>query len=380
MNTTVFITGATGLVGGNLTLRLLRDPAVARILLLVRADCRADARTRLLTHLQRISPSLSGIELDDRLDVLAGDVTLPGLGLSQADYERVATSSTHIVHAAANVRFDAPLEELRPVNCGGAQRMLELAHHAKANGRLEHFAYVGTAYVAGNRTGTIYEDDLVPPPSFANPYEQSKFEAEKLVRAALDDLPISILRPSIITGDTRSGVTTAFNGIYYPLRLLYQGRIRYVPGSPDVRLDVVPIDFVTEAIREILFQRVRKSRRVFHLTCAPGTAPRAGDMLNQAASYFSGCPSSTARRVSFIPVAAYKVLRHLLTGDLRVRAVKMKFFIPYLSVERSFDTSAARSALEGSGITPPLFEDYCETLLSFCVKANWGRSGNMGEA
>jgi thioester reductase-like protein len=374
MNTTAFITGATGLVGGNLVVRLLRNPEVARILLLVRAESQAEARARLFDHLKVIAGPLSDIRAADRIEVLPGDVTLPRLGLATADYERLAGMTTHMVHAAANVRFDASLDELRPINCGGTRHVLDLALRAKEHGRLERFGYVGTAYVSGNRTGTIYEHELKTPPSFANAYEQSKFEAESLVRSQSNDLPITILRPSIIAGDTKNGVTTSFTGLYYPLRLVYQGLIKYLPGSRTVGVDVVPIDFVTEAIHEILFQREQQQGRTFHLTCRSGAAPRAGEILDEAVTYFrTADAASAARHVSFVPVPVYNAVKHLFGRQLRSRVEKMSVYIPYMSLDRSFDTTAANRALAGTGIVAPAFSDYCQNLFRYCVNSNWGR-------
>ena len=103
---------------------------------------------------------------------------------------------------------------------------------------------MGTAYVAGERTGLVREDELAVGQSYRNTYEQTKAEAEALVRSRLGSLPGVILRPSIIVGDSRTGVTSSFKMMYWPLKIYARGLWRTVPGYPDAVLDIVPVDFV----------------------------------------------------------------------------------------------------------------------------------------
>ena len=122
-----------------------------------------------------------------------------------------------IVHCAASVSFDLPLGEARAINLEGTRRMLEFAGLVRESGGLERYGHVSTAYVAGTHAGRFAECDLDVGQGFRNSYEQSKFEAEQLVRSQ-DGLPFTILRPSIVVGDRRSGWTSAFNVLYWPLR------------------------------------------------------------------------------------------------------------------------------------------------------------------
>src|SRR6476646_1648088 len=83
--------------------------------------------------------------------------------------------------------------------------------------------HVSTAYVAGDRRVTAYEDDAEHG-AFRNAYEQTKHEAERLVRAS--GLPWTIARPSIVVGESDSGWTSSFNVLYGPLRAFAAGAYR----------------------------------------------------------------------------------------------------------------------------------------------------------
>ena len=137
-----------------------------------------------------------------RVQALPADLTAPGLGLEPAAADALAASVSDVIHAAASVSFDLPLQEAREINVQGTGRMLELAGRV---GGLRRFAYVSTAYVAGTHEGTFSEADLDVGQGFRNSYERSKHEAESLVRAHAGRLPVTILRPSIVVGDRRSG-------------------------------------------------------------------------------------------------------------------------------------------------------------------------------
>ncbi len=192
--------------------------------------------------------------------------------------------STTIIHCAASVSFDLPLEEARSVNVAGTDRMLDFAKLTQARGGLERYAQVSTAYVAGTHTGRFTEDDLDVGQGFRNSYEQSKFESEQLVRSKGAELPWIILRPSIVVGDRSSGWTAAFNVMYWPLRALSTGLFKAVPAMPESPLDIVSIDYVADAIHELSEGRA-EAQQVFHLT-AGTDASTWGEIVSMASRYF----------------------------------------------------------------------------------------------
>ena len=134
------------------------------------------------------------------------------------------------------------------MNVGGTRRMLEFA---RSCARLERFSYVSTAYVAGEPGRVFREDELEVGQSFRNPYERSKFEAELALRSEGADLPLQILRPSIVVGDSTTGRTSSFNVLYGPLKAFARGGIRGDPARRDAPVDIVPVDYVADRVHEL---------------------------------------------------------------------------------------------------------------------------------
>lgn len=119
--------------------------------------------------------------------------------------------------------FELDLEASRAINVEGTRRVLQFGECCGARGGLRRFCHISTAYVAGDHSGCFSEDDLEVGQRFRNAYEQSKFEAERLVGRWRSRLPIAVLRPSIVVGERGSGWTTSFNVIYWPLRAFAHG-------------------------------------------------------------------------------------------------------------------------------------------------------------
>src|SRR6185503_1551609 len=106
---------------------------------------------------------------------------------------------------------------------------------------------VSTCYVAGRRTGEILETELEHRAGFRNFYEETKYLAEAEVEKLKNDLPVTIFRPSVVVGDSRTGETAKYDGIYYLILYLRKSPalLRFVNvGNDAVKLNLVPVDFV----------------------------------------------------------------------------------------------------------------------------------------
>ncbi|MDP3177342.1 MAG: SDR family oxidoreductase, partial [Spirochaetaceae bacterium] len=267
--------------GAQVVRRILSNTEHA-VIALVRATNVEEARQRLERAWSDWPEAVRAI--GSRVEAFVGDLTLPGLGLGPESWSALSHSVTHIVHSAAELRFDGGLEEMRRCNVQGVAHLLELAHAANAHHGLSRFAHVSTAYVAGARTGDVSEDDLTDEFGFSNTYEQTKYEGEKLVRAAMTSFAVSIFRPGMVVGDSRTGEIRCFNTIYVPLRMYLAGRLRIVPSSPNLQANMVPVDYVADAVARLAFDE-RAAGLTFHLTVAPENLPTARHLLERARSW-----------------------------------------------------------------------------------------------
>jgi thioester reductase-like protein len=366
-----FITGGTGLVGAQLLPRLLRAFPDSTLTLLVRGEDDAEAQARIaaigmrLAAEERLSPS--------RIRGVRGDVMEEDFGLAAPRLEQLLRETTYIIHGAATIRFDHPLEEARAINCGGTRRALDLARRSADRGILRRFVYIGTSSVSGQRAGRITEDELEMGQSFFNTYEQSKCESERLVRDDFARIPAVVFRPSIIIGDSRTGRTSSFNVIYIPLRLVQRGLLSFVPGSPATKMDLVPVDWVDDVMVHIMGKE-EANGKVCHVTAGPERAAPLGEVVLTATEYFDRhTPGERPRVMEFVTREEFERRRKLTRGREEALLGQLDTLLPYVSVDRLFDARNTDALLAGSGIAFPLFRDYAGQILRYCVDTQWGK-------
>ena len=358
------LTGGTGFLGGEVLVRLLeRDEAPVYVLIRAQDDEGAKAR------LEALLDSLMGDAepWSHRAIAVRGDATRPWLGMSSRDRDWLAERADRIIHCAASVSFTMGLDEQRRINVDGTRRMLELAGHCARRGGLETFVHVSTAYVAGTHQGSFREDDLDVGQSFRNAYERTKFEAEVLVRERRLGLPVQIMRPSIVVGDSRTGWTPAFNVLYGPMKAFARGAYPAIPARRSAPVDVVPVDFVADS--------------VLALAGRPGTAYNltAGDRASSVGELIElGSAAASKPRPRVLPPWLYRRLIHPLLvrsgSEARRRALRRsEVYFPYFAMRTRYDNSTARKALGPAGIEAPALASYFDRLMSFAQAADWGR-------
>jgi thioester reductase-like protein len=368
MPNTVFITGATGNIGGKLLITILDKDPDAKIIALIRGDSVSAARSRLEQALSVLAPEFDITSISSNVRVICGDITQHQLGLTNTAFDKLASEVTHIIHSAAAIQFTLPLDCARQVNFIGTVNVMSLAQCAAETGRLRNIAYISTAYVCGDRDGWIYEDESVAPQQFSNTYEQTKYEAEQYVRTLMPTLPITILRPSIVVGDSKTGRTLTFNVLYSPLKFIHKGVIRALTCDPAAPLDVVPLDYVASAAHHILF-RTEPTGKTFHIVAGANAAPAVGSVVRHFLNYLGRNLGGVNGRVPSLNQSN----DGKNTGNPRTLQL-MAVFDPYLKVTRHFDNTNTLSALQGSGITLPPFAGYFDSLLDYCFAVNWGRT------
>jgi thioester reductase-like protein len=333
----VLLTGATGFVGREILSRFLgRDDG--HVFALVRAGNDDEAAGRLPDH--------------ERLTAVAGDIEQDGLGLAGGSSERLRREVTTVLHCAASVSFDMPLEESRRVNVEGTRRMLEFARSCT---RLERFSYVSTAYVAGEPGGLFREDELAVGQRFRNPYERSKFEAELALRREGADLPLQILRPSIVVGDSTTGRTSSFNVLYGPLKAFARGAVPAIPARRDAPVDIVPVDYVADRVHELA---TRGPNGTFHVV-AGRNATTVGRLLRMSSEALGRSEPAV------LPPRLYRRCVHPWLRRKYRGLRRMEVYFPYFAMNVRFDDRRL-----GPG---PRVEAYFDRLVRYAQAAGWGR-------
>jgi thioester reductase-like protein len=340
----VFFTGFPGFIGRKLVSRLLADDPEVRVAALVEERMVDDARKCAEQY-----------DASDRIEVITGDIGERRLGLDDATYDRLTGEMTQAYHLAAIYNLAVPLEIAQRVNVDGTGNVLELCARA---GKLERLNYVSTAYVAGLRTGTVYEHELIMGQEHKNHYESTKFQAEVWVRAYLDKVPTTIYRPAIVVGDSKTGETQKFDGPYYILRTFQRtgGAPLAQFGRSEAPFNVVPVDFIVDA-----------------MAAAAGDEAAVGETLHlvdpepvTAAELFRALAREYTDREPKVRIAP-----KLVENSLRVGAVSKAFYgapresIQYLNHPVRFDTRRAADLLARHGIQIPKFEDYVGPMVGF---------------
>jgi long-chain acyl-CoA synthetase len=334
------VTGATGFVGRELLRTIAEAEPGARIYALLRAPAgEVDARAAS-TGLRSIAP---------RLIAIGGDLSVVRLGIAPRDLDRLCAEVTHVIHSGASVRFDLPLGLARRVNVFGTSQVLEVASRIE---RLERVVHVSTAYVAGDLRGSLLESPVVPA-SFRNTYEQTKFEAEELVRARMETLPITVVRPSIVGPAVEHDGGAHFVSL---IRLYARSGWRWVPGMPSSLVDLVPIDLVARAVHGFATRRLAEGRW-YHVAAGPraATLRQLGVM---AAETFGRRP------LAFVSPRLFRAAANALVwGPTRRALERTAPFVPYLSVRTRVDTTDSQRVLRDLGVEIPYSADYFRNLL-----------------
>jgi long-chain acyl-CoA synthetase len=345
---TVLLTGATGFLGMELLARLLEQPD-GEVICLIRAPSAAAADERLAAVIERLYDEPP--ETVGRVRALAGDVAERNLGLAAGDREALIETVTAVVHCAASISFDNTLEQARTVNTAGALAMIELSRQIAATGRLRRHLHVSTAYVAGRYHGLFRETDLDLGQGFRNTYEQSKFEAEQAIGEAGRDLPLVIARPSIIVGDSRSGWTSAFNVIYWPMRAFSRGLMDEVAIDPDGLADIVPVDYVADGLMALLADASIGGTVAL---VAGAAAPTNADLIDLACRQFGREPPR-------------------IVADPASRLADADLYVPYFGIGATLDDARARELLGPLGLVAPPLRDYFAKLIEYAERARWGK-------
>ena len=266
----IFLTGATGVLGARLLKELLLR-GDTHIFCLVRAKSLTEGQERLRSFLRIYDTESKTIAaFETRVTAVLGDVRSEHLGLTEEEHHHLQKQVDLTIHAAANTNLLAKWKNIEPINVGGTHNVIEFCLGTKNKA----LSYVSTYTVVGSRgfdsTLVFRETDLDVGQTFEHlSYQQSKFNAEKLIHSSTErGLNWKIFRPGQIFGDSRTGHypqgETKVSGLFYDIfKTSIETNIAL--NCSNYFFDVVPVDYVSKGIVRLSLDRTQ-THETYHLT------------------------------------------------------------------------------------------------------------------
>lgn len=344
---TIFITGFPGFIAGRLVERLASPDT--QIFLLVQKTFIDKALKDVAALAARTGTALENFAL------VEGDITLKNLGMSAEDLTIIRAQTTDVYHLAAI--YDLAVEKglAGKVNVQGTINVNDLVRSLP---ELRRYNYISTCYVAGKREGLIFEHELTHEAGFRNYYEETKYLAEVAVEELKSEVPAVIYRPSVVCGDSRTGETAKYDGIYYVIKFLlkFPEVFRLVNvGNDDVRLNLVPLDFVVDGMVALANDENAIGKTIALADPNPLTTREICDLIAEAI---------TNKRSIITPPA--KMVRMFLNSPLSPPLTGLPHSgVPYFFVPQLYDTTVSQKLLETHGLSCPGFKDYVRNLIKF---------------
>jgi thioester reductase-like protein len=270
---------------------------------------------------------------------------------------RLITTKINIIyHSAASIHFRLPLKKSREINVQGTETVLKLGHACQENGVLKLLCHISTAYVCG-KIPHFKETELEMNQSFNNNYEKSKHEAEVLVNEAIQKgLPVIIFRPSIISGNSKTGEITENSITFELMTQLSVYRLEDFLGNETSSLNIISVDYLVNSLLYIS-ENHDNLGKTFNITNDSNINLR--HLLEMFSSLLNiKCPK-------LIPFDE-------LTTASRMSQLVLRPFRGYYEIGHTFDKSQTRQALETSSICNPSIDyDYLSRVVAFCREHNF---------
>jgi len=342
----VLVTGFPSFRGRKMVGQLLSANPLTRVFAIVHPKLVEQAKA----FVEQLPP-----DARERVVTYEGDAAAIDLGLSGAEYRELGDRVNRIHHVAQVTYPGVSRKIAELVNVGAMREVLEFG---RTCGHLECLVCHSSAVVSGNRTGLVLEEELSARQSFRSAVEETLARAERLARQAMTELPIAVVRPVQIVGDSQTGEVDRFDGPYLLMLLILSAPQDFpvlLPARGDAPMNLVPIDYVVQAA-----YRIGQSRqaigKTFHLADPnPLTVRQVFELVAQ----------SGGRRLpgGFIPSRLTKAL--LSTPGLHLVSKSPRAFVDTITTPVRYDTRNTDDVLTDSEVKCPPFESYVDALVSF---------------
>lgn len=361
----IFLTGATGNIGSRITADLLKKNK--KLYLLIRGKNQEDSENRLkkIMDFWEVPKNKQKNAIS-----LNGDITKNNLGLSPKEFKKISKEITHIIHCAANIKLILPLKEARNLHFNGTKNIIELAKTCKF---LKRFNYLSTMEIAGNISGKISENFIKIKRNFLNTYEIAKSETEEYLQSEIKKgLPITIYRPSMVIGDSKTGKILKFSTFYYTLKeSVINPKAGIVPASDNFYLDIIPVDFVSESICE-LYNSSKSKNKVYNIVAGKNNSLKFKNFVIFSSRKISEITKKPKTKIKFINPALIKpLLKIAWFFSFGKSKRKLKFqliMINFLFLKQEFTNNRLRNDIPNIEI--PNFKNYAENIFRYYFEKN----------
>jgi thioester reductase-like protein len=340
----VLVTGYPSLQARKLVEHLLHAEPETRVAVLTAPALRETAAE----HIEKLGDDAA------RTEIFEGEPAALDMGLSGAEFRSLTRQVTRLHHVAHESHVGADRKTAERENVQGAVEALELARHCDA---LRCVVHHSTAHVSGDRAGIVYEDELDEGQGFHSVEQETRMRAELVMRRAMPKLPIAVVRPTMLVGDSDTGEADRLDGAYLLVMLLLglPGDLAVpLPTGSNNPLNIVPVDYAVKAARYVGTRREAPGK-TFHLASHETlTAQQVFDTIARAGgrrTTRSILPSRVATMLSRTPAIA----RFLQ---------EPRALVQQLATKARYDTRNADRLLAHSGLSCPPLEAYVGTLVA----------------
>ncbi len=362
---TIFLTGFPGFIASRLILELIRQYPTTKIYALVLTSQKKKAEYQLLKD----------SNLRSHVEIVLGDISKKHLGLDLAIYTELRKKVTDVFHLAAIYHLEVPKNLAWKVNVIGTYNIIQFALKCP---NLFSFTFFSSMVAVGRKKGQIPEDELDTTVSLhENHYEITKHVSEYLVRKYINQLPTIIIRPAAVIGDSKTGVTDKFDGVYHILEYGRGGRElgRFLPKiqvkNSQMNIPVVPVNYLAKAVSYLPDQEACIGH-TFHL-----------GQFKLPLNVFSNIilNKKPLDPALLIPNRLIQVIihspfyRYLISNKLLRLIIRKGFQIPVELLQSidsydwgQYSTANSTKFLEPAGITCPQLEEYADVIAEFQKK------------
>jgi nucleoside-diphosphate-sugar epimerase len=380
---TIVLTGATGFLGSHLMASLLaKDYKIIVFGRSAKCESLNERITRLLRWFGMDNCS-------EQITCIDADLSQDNLGIEKREYSRICSVVGSVIHCASDTSFaENKREKVMSANINNLKGILEFSKNANVS----FFHYISTAYVAG--IGAIYcKETLSSAKTFTNVYEESKAVAENIISyfCQKNSIYLSIIRPSIVYGDSQNGRSLKFNALYFPIRSVQSIRDIYLNDlnnnggikaakngvcidndgylilplkiylALEGDLNIIPVDYFVNATVKIV-ENCSESG-IYHLTSNSPTTMKIVAEYYQQLMKVKGVEIIYGQKPD-------NVLRNP-AEELFDRFIEP--YRPYLSDNRVFDRTNTNKVT--GGLNPPVFTyEIFKTCMEYAIEVNWGAS------